>query len=317
MKVKSGIIHPKLKIAIDDWQGRVREVYKKVVDVELDSITLNTLKPEVKEYYDGVGEYPHIVPIPKKDLELAEKRDEFEEVEKAQDRLSELLDRDSDEPSYRKLVRKWIRHFQRSEYFWEMSKEERYNSDFILETFSDYMYRYEGKAPRQWDVHSLTEVCVYWVPTKITAKRETFEAYGEVLLMFFKFLEERKYKESKALYDTVLEIKDEIVEKSEDKSNWGVAKSFMMGAVNAGVDVENKEEIDAYLLQEQVKQLSKLKTNAPNQRLKINPKDDPFRGIERNQKIAVEYEDGRKVESIKFKRVEQDLREGKCRLIST
>ena len=85
MKIKEGIKHPKLKIVIDDWHGRVREVDKKTVDLELDSITLNTLKPEIIKYYEEADEYAYILTIPKKDLELTEKRDEFEEVEKAQD----------------------------------------------------------------------------------------------------------------------------------------------------------------------------------------------------------------------------------------
>ena len=42
---------------------------------------------------------------------------------------------------------------------------------------------------------------------------------------------------------------------------------------------------------------------------------NPYEGIGRNQKITVRYNDGRIIENIKFKKVQQDLEDGQCELI--
>ncbi len=91
------------------------------------------------------------------------------------------------------------------------------------------------------------------VPTKITGEKDLFESYGEVLLNFLRFLEERKYYKSLKLQEVIIEIKDEIVVRSQDSSKWGMAKSFMMGAVNSGVDTNNQAEMNKYLRKQQRK----------------------------------------------------------------
>lgn len=312
VKIKKGVKHPALKIEIGDWHGRVFEVFKRTVDVELDSLTLKKLNDEFFGHYEDRGEYPHLITVPKKDLEFSEPRDSYEDVEKVQDEMIDKLDSGSAEPNYRKLVRKWVRHFQRSNYYSEMEETDRTNSDFIIETFSDYMYDYERKTPGKWNRSSVREICLNIVPTKITAEKEVFESYGKVLLSFFQFLEKRNYLKTNSLQRTVAEIKNEIVENSQDSSSWGMAKSFMMGAMKSGVNLDNQKEIDKYLRQQQLKALSELE--------QMEEQEDPtekneFERIGRNQRVTVKYKDGRIEKNIKFKKVEQDLIEGNCELI--
>ena len=227
VKFKSGVKHQLLKREISDWHGRVIGIRKKKIEIELDSVTLNSIDEEIIKVYEEREEYPHILLVPLKDIELSEARDNEDEVEKAQDKLIEKLDLKDKVPKHRIDYNKWIRHFQRSESYNVMEKSYRDNTDFILETFYDFMNDYEGKNPKNWNVSSAKEVLLYYVPMKISAEKELFKSYGEVLLKYLIFLEERKYLKTQSLQKYVAKIKDEIYERSQDRSNWGMAKSFV------------------------------------------------------------------------------------------
>lgn len=321
VKIKDGVKFPKLKIDISDWHGRVFEVDKKSVELELDSLTLISFNDTLFKHFQDLDEYPHILTIPKKELELAESRDTFEDVEIAQDEIIKRLDaNNTSEPNHYKLIRKWTRHFQRSQYYSNMDKVDRLNSDFVIEAFSNHMYDYEGKSPKKWNVRAAKEVFLNWAPNKISADKEVFESYGIVLLNFFKFLDQRKYLNTTSLQKIIINLKDEIVTRSQDSSQWGMAKSFIMGAKNSGVNLDDKKAMDKFLFKQQIKALKQLKNgdddlteNTNSVYKQVNPKQ--FKGIWRNQKITVKYRDGKILEKVKFKEVEQDLLNGVCELI--
>ncbi len=255
VKLKKGVIHPRLKIEISDWHGRVIGVEGNAVEVELDSITLKNMSDETLNLFNERAEYPYIIIYPEKDLEHCKARDKYEDVEIAQDVLIEKMEKGENIPFYKKLSGKWIRHFRRSEYYFSMNETDKGHADFVLDTYSNYMYDYERKTPRRWTVISTKEGCLHLVPTKITGEKDLFESYGEVLLNFFHFLEERKYYKSRKLQELIIEIKGEIVVRSQDSSKWGMAKSFMMGAVNSGFDTNNQAEMNKYLRKQQRKAL--------------------------------------------------------------
>lgn len=259
VKVKDGVVLTELNIDISDWHGRVMEVDAKSVEFELDSIALRNLEETLIDYYTERREYPHLITMPKTDIEKAEARDEYEDVELAQDELIEKIDLADKRPKFRRLSGKWTRHFIRSEIYKSMEKRYRIDTDPIIELFTNQMYDYERKPPNKWNVKAAKRVFLNWAPNKITAEKEFFESYGEVLLKFFEFLEERKYLKTKALHDLLTQVKDKIVEKSQDSSNWGMAKSFMMGAQREGVDLSNKREIDKYMMKQQLKALMQIR----------------------------------------------------------
>lgn len=315
VKFKTGVKHQLVEREISDWHGRVIEIHEKSVKLELDSITLNSFDEELIEVYEEREEYPHILLVPIKDLELSEARDDSIEVEVAQDKLIEKLDAKCNIPKYQVEYDKWVRHFQRSDSYKDMEKTYRDNTDFILETFFDYMYNYKGKIPKKWSVNSAKEVLLYYVPTKITADKELFKSYGEVLLKYLIFLGERKYLKTQSLAKYVSKIKNEIYEKSQDSSKWGMAKSFMMKATNAGVNLNDEKSMEDFLKKEQLKSLLGLGTKEEEKSIKQYVDKKQFHGIWQHQKITVKYSDGKLVENIKFKDVKNDLFDGKCKLI--
>lgn len=311
IKVKDGIKSPKLKVDLSDWHGRITEVDKKSVEVELDSITLKNLDARLVEHYKRQDEYPHIVTIPIKDVEKADARDSYEEVERAQDELIDLMDREKDEPKFQMLSRKWVRHFVRSDRYKSMEKQLRLETDSIIELFTNQMYDYENQTPRKWKVRAAREVFFNWAPNKITAEKDFFEAYEIVLLNFFEFLSERKYLNAKPLANLLKNNAGEIVRRSQDNSNWGMAKSFMMGAQRSGVNLNNKQELDAYMVQKQMEAIKSIKGGGKATQKKSLRE---FKGIWLNQKVSVRYKSG-EIKEVKFKEVKEDLLNGICELI--
>ena len=317
IKVKEGIKFPELNIDISDWQGKIMEVHKVTVEVELDSTTLLNFNESLFKHFQKMEDYPHIVLIPKTDIEKIQPRSNDENLELIQDQLIEKMDSiDKNDPPFQQLSRKWTRHFIRSEYYSSMTKVNRQNTDSVIELFTNQMYDYEGQTPKKWTLESAKEVFLNWAPSKISADKEFFESYGIVLINYFKFLYERKYLKTTAFEKLLIEVKDEIVIKSQNHSNWGIAKSFMMKAKEAGVDLHNKEEINEFLMKEQLKAFENLSVeNQDVLELENQVNKTKFKGISRNQKITVKYKNGEIKENIKFKYVENDLLKGVCELI--
>jgi len=318
IKVKDKIKYPKLNIDISNWHGRITEVEKKTVEVELDSITLTNFNESLLSHFQEIQEYPHLIFLPKKEIEMSEPRDKYEEVELAQDKLIEKIDLyDKTELKFHQLSRKWIRHFQRSNYYSIMNKSMRQDTDSVIEMFTNQMHDYEGKTPKKWNVRAAKEVFLNWAPNKISADIEFFNNYGEILEKYFLFLEERKYLKTLGLQKLLAKVKKDIVIRSQDSSNWGFAKSFMMGAKQSGVNLDNKKEMDRYLIKEQLKALGNIKKQEDketNEQTQYIVDKSKFKGIWRNQTIIVKYKDG-EVKEAKFKDLENDLLKGVCELI--
>jgi hypothetical protein len=171
----------------------------------------------------------------------------------------------------------------------------------------DFMYDYEGVEPKEWTPLNVEVVCLDIVPRKITAEIETFENYGDILIQFLTFLGSKNYiSNSKELIEKVEEIKEEIALEAENPENLGMAKSFMMSTGEESFEFVDEEEIKNFMRLQQLEASNQMMTPL---------REDPYQGIGRNQKITVKYEDGKIAENIKFKKVEKDLRDGRCEII--
>ena len=95
--------------------------------------------------------------------------------------LEEILDK----------VYKWGAKFSKSKYYEELTEEQKQESEFVIRTFTDYMYSYLGLSPEKWDEGGLEECCLYILPRKITADESYFRSIAPVLSAFFRFIEEK------------------------------------------------------------------------------------------------------------------------------
>lgn len=145
-------------------------------------------------------------------------------------------------------VEKWYELFTRSKHFEELTPEQKYESDFIITTFTEYMYSYHLLAPEEWDEECLEDCCTEILPRKISAGESYFRSVAPVLSSFLRFAEEKGLlRNTSDLVKRVKEIDKQIIENAADPRNWGMAKSFVMAAMDAGVDITDEEELDRYL----------------------------------------------------------------------
>jgi len=169
--------------------------------------------------------------------------------EYSDEKLEEILDK----------VYEWGIEFSRSKYFEELTEEQKRESEFVVMSFTELMYSYHGLSPEEWDEDRLEECCLYTLPRKVTADESYFESIAPVLSAFFAFLSEKNLlKNTSKLIRKVKKIDRQIVRNARDPRYWGIAKSFVMAAKDAGVDITNKEEMQKFMVFYNLQQLAKL-----------------------------------------------------------
>jgi len=152
--------------------------------------------------------------------------------------LDEILDK----------VYEWGVAFSRSKHFEELSEEQKAESAAVVMFFGELMYSYLGLRPEEWDEVGIDDCCLSILPSKVTADGILFKAIAPVLSAFFAFLAKRRLlKNATRLAKKVATIDKQIVREASDPRNWGMAKSFAMAALEAGIDVTNEEELNEFI----------------------------------------------------------------------
>jgi len=151
--------------------------------------------------------------------------------------LDEILDK----------VHKWGVAFSNSKYYQQLTEEQQWESEGVIVFFAEFMYSYLELSPEEWDVVGLDECCLDILPRKVSAEESFFKAIAPVLSAFFTFLAERRLlRRAAALAKKVARIDKQIVRAASDPRRWGMAKSLVMAAMDAGVDVTDEEEMAAF-----------------------------------------------------------------------
>jgi hypothetical protein len=141
----------------------------------------------------------------------------------------------------------WGKSFSESKYFQDLTEEQQHESEFIVQTFTEYMYSNNLLIPEEWDESGLEECCLDTLPRKITADESYYRSIAPVLSSFFKFSGEKGFlKNASILARKVNKIGKQIVKNSSDSSIWGMGKTMLMAAKKAGVDIENEDEIKKF-----------------------------------------------------------------------
>ncbi len=152
----------------------------------------------------------------------------------------------------------WEKTFHESKYFKELTEEQQHEFEFIISIFAEHMYSYIGLTPKKWNESGLVECCLDVLPRKVTADDSFYRSIAPVLYAFFKFLGEKKLiRKASKLAKKIKEIEPQIVKNASDSSRWGFAKSMLMGARKAGVDLENEKDLNKFLFLHNLKKLLK------------------------------------------------------------
>ena len=304
---------------VQDWRGEIIEVFEdeKTCLIGFDAQTLDSLDDAYLKSCIEEGEESFGYIFRFDELELSTSRSSDEEIMKSLDRLAirvsvmeeEMEKEMAEEEERREQV--WMKEFERSKFFEKLNKSQKEDAEFIVDTFMDFMHNYQGVQPEEWTPSDVRIVCIEIVPRKVIDKIDFFKNYGDVLIQYFNFIGNENYiSNSKVLIQTVESIKDEIVIEASNPDNWGMSKAMLMSAQDQGFDLSNEADLEKILM---LQQSQILEERRQGKIIPLSP--DPFKGIGRNQKITVKYKNGKILETIKFKKVEKDLRNGDCEII--
>jgi uncharacterized protein YecA (UPF0149 family) len=168
-------------------------------------------------------------------------------------------------------MHKWVAEFSKSKHFDQLSEDQKQESEFILNTFAEYMYSYHSSSPEGWDEGDLEECCLETLPRKISADDAYFKSIAPVLSAFFAFAQEKKLlKNALILAQKVQAISKQIEKNASNPMTWGMAKSLVMAAKESGVDVTNQDELHQFITRYNERILSQ-----PKAVPKSEPKAEP------------------------------------------
>jgi uncharacterized protein YecA (UPF0149 family) len=168
-------------------------------------------------------------------------------------------------------VHEWLAEFSRSKHFDQLNEDQKQESEFIMETFSEFMYSHHGLSPHEWSASELEECCLETLPRKISADDAYFKSTAPVLSAFFAFAQEKKLlKNALILAQKVQAISKQIEKNASNPKTWGMAKSLVMAAKESGVDVTNQDELHQFITRYNERILSQ-----PKAVPKSEPKAEP------------------------------------------
>ncbi len=318
----------------DNWAGKIVELYddENVVNITFDAITLNHISDDYLVNCDETGGDHYSYNFYAKELTKIKRRDTkatYKAAAKAYDlRFAALTD---DPVTWEEQMQeKWFGMFAETPFFEQLTDHQKENADFAIEVFTHYYFNYMDKGLMECTPYDAEEMCTDILARKVSAERDFYEALGPIIGAFFEFLSAEGYfepKDAREIKEHLLSIENKIIEASEDPSNWGMAKSFMMQGQSEGYDMSSQEDLDAFMRKQQLGTLRRLQQEHEQEQqfqevsngLRFASKpyvnQDPYKDFKRNTKVSVRYQGGKVKEHVSFKRVEKDLRSGKCELI--
>jgi hypothetical protein len=138
--------------------------------------------------------------------------------------------------------------FELSTDFKSLDKTQKQDAGSIADFFATCMYNYEGKSPSGWDEDSLTSCCLNVLPAKISKGEQFFKNVEPVLTQFFIFLGKKNIiSNGIRLSKQIKQISKDMIKAAADPGNWGPAKTFVMSAINEGVDLSDKDALEKYM----------------------------------------------------------------------
>ena len=184
---------------------------------------------------------------------MPELKEDCVDAERSEEELDDVMNQ----------VYDWGVAFSQSKRYEELTEEQKSESYAVLMSFADYSYSYLGLRPEEWSVTGLDECCMHILPSKICAGEPFFRAVAPVLSAFFSFLAERRLlRNASRLARKVARIDKQIVRAASDPGNWGMAKTLAMVAIEAGVDVTDEEEMNAFITSLNLKQALELPSDS-------------------------------------------------------
>jgi hypothetical protein len=317
VKVTEGFTPEEPGGPVHGWQGKIVEVPSQADDIYLVAFDAQTLEMMSDEYLKGCIEegadgFEYF--FGEEDIEPATRRDNDALLQVAIKKLNRRLDKLDEDGGYSEpemdwdLLNEWLEAFRQSPEFQHFSEDLKEFAADAPETFARFAFDYERVEVGKWTSADVRIVCLDWIPRKMSAEAEFFELFGAGLAAFFTFLNrEKRMNGADTLAKTAAKIAPEIPKEAANPEKWGMAKSFMMGALASGYDPANPDEMNAYMTAYNANLALQYSAGALGQ-------PDSFRNYSGSSLVKVKYPDGNVVKC-KFSKVEADLRAGKCTIV--
>ena len=182
-----------------------------------------------------------------------------------------------------------------------------------IELFLDMAFNYaDATTPEEYTPYAIEEVMLDVMPRKLSASREDYVRLADTCVTYLDWLGQsgRLHDAPKVLRAARAAAK-KLPARAMDPSRWGISKTLMMGMQNEGIDPTDRQQLDAYITRYNTG------LDLPRRPSSSPPSQPPHERLPygRNDRITVEYENGSRKENAKFKYVEKDLREGRCRVV--
>jgi hypothetical protein len=169
---------------------------------------------------------------------IPELKEDCVDAERSEEELDDVLDQ----------VYDWGVAFSQSKRYEELTEEQKSESYAVVMSFADHSYSQLGLRPEEWSVTGLDACCMDILPRTLCAGESFFRSVAPVLSAFFTYLAERRLlRNASRLARKVARIDKQIVRAASDPRNWGVAKTVAMVAMEAGVDVTDEHEMNAFI----------------------------------------------------------------------
>lgn len=216
-----------------------------------------------------------------------------------------------DQEAYAQLSNQWLGEFKDSVYYQNLNAIQQGYAVKATDAFMAKIYEGTGAAPKDWTLLDLDFACLE-LAANLDESDAFFKSMVDHVIGYIQFLGEEGHLHPPLGTDGLQQIKEMVPEIAEAPESWEFTKTMMLGALNEGIDPTDEKAMTAY-----VESLDQefFPNESAHDFLDNSSIHDPLRKIGRNEKVTVRYPDGRVVENVKFKKVERDLREGRCELV--
>lgn len=121
---------------------------------------------------------------------------------------------------------------------------------FVANAMLSYKANYSDGQLGDWPVDELSEFMLEWWPRKVSADEGTELTAPASISRFLGFLDARDSlsgSNPKRLAEAITELLEPFLDACEDPASWGPAKTMVRGAASRGVDVQDRQALEAYL----------------------------------------------------------------------
>jgi hypothetical protein len=243
-----------LQAALDVLDGRHKALPTENWEKPLKEVVQKTWE-DLREWYaerDTEGAAPYDSFPPEDDDDESD-----EEMDAEDDESFDDEDDEDDAEDNERRVHEVAEQFLDSPAAAALPEAVREDAPFIAHELLDRALVYEGALPEELTERVLREVLLEIFPRKVSGERDLFEHVAPVAQALVNWLgSEGILQGAPALAEKVGQWAGQIVEHSQDRGRWGMAKGVVMEAMAEGVDLADQAAFNRFVREYNLRQMA-------------------------------------------------------------